>query len=175
MRLFLAALLTLLLGACGSVKELAKTEITVNAPRAEVFDAAFDVEGLKRSVPLVSNTGTRQLFELVLDDQSPQWNSIKPAAVPFAKKLKIVIELENRRDAEIRWSINDGEVKTGVTWQFEDMTEGATKVSFDLLPLEGERSEGLTLNQLELRAMARQSLDKIEAMAEKRGGRVTNG
>ncbi|NJL18698.1 MAG: hypothetical protein HC938_17650 [Nitrospira sp.] len=43
------------------------------------------------------------------------------------------------------------------------MTEGATKVSFDLLPLEGERSEGLTLNQLELRAMARQSLDKIEA------------
>jgi uncharacterized protein YndB with AHSA1/START domain len=175
MRLLLAAVLTLVLGACSAVKDLAKTEITVNAPRAEVFDAAFVVDDIKRTIPLVSNTGTRQLFELVLDEKSPQWSSIKPKAVPFAKKLKIMITLADRRDAEIRWSINDGEVKTGVTWQFEDMGEGATKMSFDLLPLEGNRSDGLTLNQLELRAMARESLDKVEAMARKRGGGVING
>ena len=175
MRLIITALIALVLSGCGAMKELAKTEITVNAPRAEVFDTAFDVDEIKRSIPLVSNMGTDQLFELIIDDQTPGWDAVKPDAVPFAKKIKLTFTLENRRNAALRYSVNDGEVKTGVTWHFEDMEGGGTKVSFDLLPLEGDRTEGLTLNQLELRALARQSLDKIESMARERGGEVTNG
>lgn len=171
MRLILA-ILCLALAGCGKVSELTKTEIIVHAPRAEVFDAAFVVDDLKRVIPLVNNSGTDQLFELVIDEKSPQWEAVRPKDVPFAKDLKIRIILEDRRHARIRWAINGDDVKTGVEWHFEDLDNGRTKVSFDLLPLEGEKTEGLTLNQLELRLMARQSLDKIEDMARKRGGEV---
>lgn len=170
--------LLLALTACGGMselKELAKTEISVNAPRDEVFDTAFDVEDISRSLPLVSNTGTDQQFEMIVDEQSPGWAKMKPDAVPFATKIKVTITLEDRRDAKLRYSINDGEVKTGVTWHFEDVSGGGTKVSFDLMPLEGNRTEGLTINQLELRMLARESLDKIERMAKERGPVTING
>lgn len=174
MRIFLSLIVGLALTACSQVRELAKTEMTVNAPRAEVFDTAFPVDDLKRSIPLVSNSGTDQLFELILDDRTPGWEQMKPDAVPFAKKIKVTMNLEDRREARLRYSINDGEVKTGVIWHFEDMG-GGTKVSFDLLPLEGTRTEGLTINQLELRMLARQSLDRIERMAKERGEITVNG
>jgi hypothetical protein len=172
MRQIILLLATLLLAGCGTVSELAKTEITVNAPRDQVFDRAFVVDELQRVVPLVSNSGTDQLFELVIDESSPEWESVRPKEVPFAKELKIVITLEDRRRAKIRYTINGGDVKTGVEWAFADTDNGGTKVSFDLLPLEGSRTEGLTLNQLELRTMARASLDRIESMARDSGGTV---
>lgn len=178
MRLLFLMPLLLALGACGgmdSLKELAKTEISVNAPRDEVFDTAFNVEELAESLPLVSNTGTDQQFELIVDEQTPGWEAMKPDAVPFAKKIKVTMTLEDRRNAKLRYSINDGAVKTGVTWQFEDVSGGGTKVSFDLMPLEGDRTEGLTINRLELRQMARKSLDKIERMAKDRGPATING
>jgi uncharacterized protein YndB with AHSA1/START domain len=175
MRLLFAAPLFLALAACGGMKELAKTEMTVNAPRAEVFDTAFDVEDLERSIPLVTNSGTDQLFELVVDEHSDGWEGMKPDAVPFATKVKLTMELEDRREATLRYSVNDGAVKTGVKWYFEDIAGGGTKVSFDLLPLEGDRTEGLTINQLELRMLARESLDKIERMAKDRGEVTING
>lgn len=178
MRLLILAPLMLALGACsgmGGLKELAKTEISVNAPRDEVFDTAFDVAALARSMPLVSNTGTDQQFEMIVDEQTPGWDAMKPDAVPFAKKIKVTMTLEDRRHAKLRYSINDGEVKAGVTWHFEDVSGGGTKVSFDLMPLEGERTEGLTINRLELRMLARQSLDKIERMAKDRGPATING
>lgn len=178
MRLLILAPFLLALGACGEMnglKELVRTEISVNAPRAEVFDTAFDVAELAESLPLVSNTGTDQQFEMIVDEQSPGWEAMKPDAVPFAKKVKISITLEDRRDAKLRFSINDGEVKSGVTWHFEDVPGGGTKVSFDLMPLEGDRTEGLTVNQLELRKLARQSLDKIERLAQERGPATING
>lgn len=169
MRMMAILAASLLLAGCGKVAELAKTEITVNAPRAEVFDTAFDVKNLSRSIPLVSNSGTDQLFELIVDDTDPDWSTVKPSAVPFAERIKLTFRLEDRREASLRYSVNDGEVKTGVTWQFEDVAGGGTKVSFDLLPLEGSRTDGLTINQLELRGMAREALDKIERMAKDRG------
>ena len=175
MRLLFLAPLLLALSACGGLKELAKTEMTVNAPRAEVFDTAFPVDDLKRSIPLVTNGGTDQLFELVVDETSPDWERMKPDAVPFAKKIKLTMELEDRREATLRFSVNDGEVKTGVKWMFEDLDGGGTKVSFDLMPLEGDRTEGLTINRPELRALARQSLDRIERMAKDRGEVTING
>lgn len=175
MRLLILAPIMLALGACGAVKELAKTELTVNAPRAEVFDTAFPVDQLKRSIPLVTNAGTDQLFELEVDSKSEDWDDVKPKAVPFAEKIKLTFNLEDRREARLRFSVNDGEVKTGVTWKFEDMPGGGTKVSFDLMPLEGSRTDGLTINQLELRAMARESLDRIERMAKERGEVTVNG
>lgn len=174
MRFILSILIGLSLAACSQVRELAKTEMTVNAPRAEVFDTAFPVEDLKRSIPLVTNSGTDQLFELVLDDRTPGWERMKPEAIPFATKIKVTMSLEDRREAKLRYSINDGEVKTGVVWHFEDVG-GGTKVSFDLLPLEGTRTDGLTVNQLELRILARQSLDRIERMAKERGEITING
>ncbi len=173
MRTMIAIAAALLLAACGKVSELAKTEITVNAPRAEVFDTAFVVDELKRSIPLVSNSGTDQLFELHIDETSPQWESVRPKAVPFAKELTVKVALEDRREASIRFIVNGDAVKSGVRWTFEDVEGGGTKVSFDIMPLEGNRTEGLTLNQLELRSMARQSLDRIERMAKERGGEVT--
>lgn len=169
MRLKIIVMFLALCG-CSEARELAKTEIVVHAPRAEVFDTAFNVDEIKRSIPLVSNSGTDQLFELTLDDRSPGWSSAKPKEVPFAKELKVKMTLEDRREAALRYSINGNDVKTGVIWRFEDMDGGRTKVSFDLLPLEGDRTEGLTLNQLELRMLARTSLDKIERMAKERGG-----
>lgn len=175
MRKFIIIAAAMALAACGKMSELAKTELTVNAPRAEVFDTAFPVEQLRRSIPLVTNSGTDQLFELVVDEHSPGWESMKPDAVPFAKKVKLTMELEDRREATLRFSVNDGAVKTGVSWRFEDIDGGGTKVSFDLMPLEGDRTEGLTINQLELRAMARQSLDRIERMARDRGEVTING
>ncbi len=175
MRLLLIAPIMLALAACGAVKDLVKTEMTVNAPRAEVFDTAFPVDDLKRSIPLVTNSGTDQLFELIVDEQSAGWEGMKPDAVPFAEKIKVTMTLEDRREAKLRYSINDGEVKTGVIWHFEDIAGGGTKVSFDLMPLEGKRIEGLTINQLELRALARKSLDKIERMAKERGPATING
>ena len=178
MRLLILAPLMLALGACSGMdglKELAKTEISVNAPRDEVFDTAFDVADLARSMPLVSNTGTDQQFEMIVDEQTPGWDAMRPDAVPFAKKIKVTMTLEDRRNAKLRYSINDGEVKTGVTWHFEDVSGGGTKVSFDLMPLEGDRTEGLTINRLELRMLARQSLDKIERMAKERGPATING
>jgi hypothetical protein len=169
MRLRIIAMCLALCG-CGEVRELAKTEIVVHAPRAEVFDTAFDVDDIKRSIPLVSNSGTDQLFEMTINEHSPGWSRAKPAEVPFAKEVKVKMTLEDRREASLRYAINGNDVKTGVVWHFEDMDGGRTKVSFDLLPLEGDRTEGLTLNQLELRMMARNSLDKIERMAKERGG-----
>jgi uncharacterized protein YndB with AHSA1/START domain len=173
MRWMFVATAALVLSGCGQVAELAKTEIIVPAPRAEVFDTAFNVKDIGRGIPLVSNMGTDQLFELVIDENTPGWDKAKPSAVPFAKKIKVTFRLEDRRDAALRYSVNDGEVKTGVTWKFEDIDGGGTKVSFDLLPLEGTRTEGLTVNQLELRMLARESLDKIERMAKDRGGTVS--
>ena len=126
MRLLFLAPLMLALTGCGGLKELAKTEMTVNAPRAEVFDTAFPVDQLKRSIPLVTNGGTDQLFELVVDETSPDWERMKPDAVPFAKKVKLTMELEDRREATLRFSVNDGEVKTGVKWHFEDVDGGGT-------------------------------------------------
>jgi uncharacterized protein YndB with AHSA1/START domain len=175
MRMLFLAPLLLALTACGAVKDLAKTELTVNAPRAEVFDTAFPVDQLKRSIPLVTNAGTDQLFELEVDSSSDDWEDVKPDAVPFAEKIKLTFTLEDRREARMRYSVNDGEVKTGVTWKFEDMPGGGTKVSFDIMPLEGKRTDGLTINQLELRALARESLDKIERMAKERGEVTING
>jgi hypothetical protein len=175
MRRLFTVMASLLLAACGqadALRELAKTEITVEAPRAEVFDTAFDVKDLSRSIPLVSNTGTDQLFELIVDERTPGWDKMKPEFVPFAESIKLTMRLEDRREAVMRYSVNDGEVRAGVSWQFEDVEGGGTKVSFDLLPLEGTRTEGLTINQLELRMLARQSLDKIERMAKDRGGKV---
>jgi uncharacterized protein YndB with AHSA1/START domain len=175
MRLLFAVAISVLLAACGqadALRELARTEITVDAPRAEVFDTAFDVKGLSREIPLVSNTGTDQLFELIVDEQTPGWDTMKPKSVPFAEKVKLTMRLEDRREAVMRYSVNDGAVRAGVRWQFEDVDGGGTKVSFDLLPLEGTRTEGLTINQLELRMLARQSLDKIERMAKDRGGKI---
>ncbi|MBA4747159.1 MAG: SRPBCC family protein [Sphingopyxis sp.] len=178
MRLLFLTPLLLALGACGgmdSLKELAKTEISVNAPRDEVFDTAFNVDELAESLSLVSNTGTDQQFEMIVDEQTPGWEAMKPDAVPFARKIKVTMTLEDRRDAKLRYSINDGAVKTGVTWHFEDVPGGGTKVSFDLMPLEGDRTEGLTINRLELRQLARKSLDKIERMAKDRGPATING
>jgi uncharacterized protein YndB with AHSA1/START domain len=175
MRLVFLAVFMLALGGCGAVKDLAKTELTVNAPRAEVFDTAFPVDQLKRSIPLVTNAGTDQLFELEVDSTSEDWDDVKPKEVPFAEKIKLTFNLEDRREARLRFSVNDGEVKTGVTWKFEDMPGGGTKVSFDLMPLEGTRTDGLTINQLELRKLARESLDKIERMAKERGPATING
>lgn len=171
MRLIIS-LMCLILAGCSQVSELAKTEIIVNAPRAEVFDTVFVVDELKTFIPLINNSGTDQLFELKIDEKSPRWKSLRPKEIDFAKELMIRIVLEDRRFAKISWTINNDDVKTGVKWEFEDMGDGRTKISFDLLPLEGDRTEGLTLNQMELRLMARQSLDKIEDMARKRGGGV---
>lgn len=142
------------------------SELTVHAPREKVFDAVFGAKAMKHQGTLVSNNGSEQIYEAVIDSQTPGWEEMTEGPAPFATTHKETMELSDRRTAKLRFNINDGEVRGGITWRFEDTASGGTSISYQILPLASTRTEDLSELRQATKRKAGELLERLSGLFE---------
>lgn len=156
------------LAGCGGV-DLADRTRTVAAPREEVFASMFGDDGAFAGMPLVSNGGSSRLYELVIDKNHPQWAQVAPKQRPDAHKVTVAIRMEIPRKAHLIYDVDNGALRTGLHFAFEELGPRQTRVSFTTDGLSGDDTEGLTVNSAALRRIARDALGKLDRFDEAPG------
>ena len=164
--LFLIAA-ALLLASCGEMAALVSQTKTVAAPREEVFKKMFGTDGANFSdIPLVTNGGSTRLYELVVQKGDPGFAQIAPKERPDATKVKLAVAMEIPRETHIIYSVDDGAIRGGLKFTFEELAPGKTRVSFTIDELTGHDTKGLTVNTLKLHALGRDALNKLDDFEE---------
>lgn len=156
----------LLATGCGKMAELANRTRTVAAPREEVFAKMFGNDSAFTGLPLVTNGGSTRLYELVVQKGEPGFDTMIPDERPDAHKVKIAVAMEIPRETHLIYSVDDGALKTGLKFTFDELAPDRTKVAFTIDDLTGEGAKGLMVNRSALQKIARDALDKLDDFDE---------
>lgn len=151
---------------CGDMTKLANQTKTVAAPREEVFAKMFGDGSMFTELPLVTNGGSDRLYEMVVEKSDPEWAMIAPKERPDAYKVRIAVQMDIPREAHMIYSVDDGAISTGLKFNFEELAPDRTRVTFTIDELKGHDSEGLAVNTMKLRAIARQALNRLDDFDE---------
>lgn len=153
----------LLLGGCGEIAELVSQTRTVAAPREEVFARMFGRDGSEfAELPLVTNGGSTRLHEAVIRRGEKGFAKFAPKERPDAETIRLAVTMEIPRETHIIYDVDEGALKTGLKFTFEELAPGQTRVRFQIDDLTGHASEGLTVNAVKLHAIARSALDRLD-------------
>ena len=163
--MFLGAALLLTAG-CGKMIELANQTRTVAAPREAVFARMFGDDGAFAGLPLVTNGGSTRLYELVAEKGEPGFEKLVTDERPEAYKVKIAVAMEIPREAHLIYSVDDGALRTGLKFTFEELAPDRTRVAFTIDELTGAGAKGLEVNRSALKRIARDALGKLDDFEE---------
>jgi hypothetical protein len=156
----------LLATGCGKMAELANQTRTVAAPREQVFAKMFGDDSAFTGLPLVTNGGSTRLYELVVQKGEPGFKQMVPDERPEAYKVKIAVAMEIPREAHLIYSVDDGALKTGLKFTFDELAPDRTRVAFAIDDLTGTETKGLAVNRSALTKIARDALGKLDDFEE---------
>ena len=165
-RVMMAMAAMLLAAGCGKMIELANQTRTVAAPREEVFARMFGDDGAFAGLPLVTNGGSTRLYELVAEKGEPGFDKLVPDERPEAYKVKIAVAMEIPREAHLVYSVDDGALRTGLKFTFEELAPDRTCVAFTIDELTGDGAKGLEVDRSALKRIARDALGKLDDFEE---------
>lgn len=161
-RMMIPVAALLLATGCGKMVELANQTRTVAAPREEVFARMFGDDSMFAGLPLVTNGGSTRLYELVTKKGEPGFEKMVPEERPEAYNIKIAVAMEIPHEAHLIYSVDDGALKTGLKFTFEEVAPDRTRVAFAIDELSGDGAKGLQVNRSALRRIARDALNKLD-------------
>src|SRR3546814_10749994 len=89
----------------------------------------FCDDGAFAGLPLVTNGGSTRLYELVAEKGEPGFEKLIPDERPEAYKVKIAVAMEIPREAHLIYSVDDGALRTGLKFTFEELAPDRTRVA----------------------------------------------
>ena len=128
LRMMMTMAAMLLTAGCGKMIELANQTRTVAAPREEVFASMFGDDGAFAGLPLVTNGGSTRLYELVAEKGEPGFEKLVTDERPEAYKVKIAVAMEIPREAHLIYSVDDGALRTGLKFTFEELAPVSSSI-----------------------------------------------
>src|SRR3546814_10055340 len=122
----------------------------------------FCDDGAFAGLPLVTNCGSTRLYESVAEKGVPGFKMLIPYERPEAYKVKIAVAMEIPRESHLIYSVDEGALRTGLKFTFEELAPDRTRVSFTIDELTGDGAKGLEVNRSTLKRIARDALGKLD-------------
>src|SRR3546814_4573522 len=113
-----------------------------------------------------TNGGSTRQDESVADEGELWYEKLIPDELPEAYKVKIDVAMEIPREAHLIYSVDDGALRTGLKFTFEELAPDRTRVAFTIDELTGDGAKGLEVNRSVLRKIARDALGKLDDFEE---------
>src|SRR3546814_3885339 len=108
-----------------------------------------------------TNGGSTRQDESVADEGELWYEKLIPDELPEAYKVKIAVAMEIPREAHLIYSVDDGALRTGLKFTFEELAPDRTRVAFTIDELTGDGAKGLEVNRSEEHTSELQSLMRI--------------